>query len=85
METKSVFKPIVRNVITNDLYQYEGENIFKNIRTGVSGKVSDNAAQKTFKINLEVSELINEYPIVSEMINKLDLKYKEKNGISGMP
>jgi hypothetical protein len=69
------FKPVVRNVNTQDLYFYEGENSFENIRSGKKGVVSDAAAQKTFLINVEASQLINDYPIIAELINKLDLKY----------
>jgi hypothetical protein len=74
METPLIFKPVVRNVNTNDLYSWDGE-VFTNLRTNVSGKVSDVAAQKTFLINVEATQMINDYPIIAELINKLDLKY----------
>lgn len=73
--TELIFKPIVRNIKTNDAYFYEGENKFTNIRTGVSGTVSDEAAQKTFKMNIEASQMVHEYPIVAELINRLKLKF----------
>lgn len=60
---------------TNDLYFYEGDNTFENLRTQKKGIVSDKAAQKTFLINLDASEMFNEYPLIAELINKLDLKY----------
>jgi hypothetical protein len=75
METPLTFKPVVRNVNTNDLYFHEGGNSFKNIRTGKEGEVSDTAAQKTFLINVPATQILNEYPMVAELINKLDLKY----------
>lgn len=65
---------IVRHTETNELYKYEGENIFKNIRTGVSGYVSDEKAQKFFKINLGMTELVNKNPNIELLINKLNLK-----------
>lgn len=68
-------KPVVRNIRTNDLYFYEGGNFFTNIRSGISGKVSDEAAKKTFSINLECTILFNEYPIITEMIKRLDLTF----------
>lgn len=74
METQLIFKPIVRNINTNDLYDWDGEK-FTNLRTGVSGTVTDVAAQKTFLFNLAATEMINEYPLIAELINKLDLKY----------
>lgn len=70
-----IFKPVVRNVNTNDLYFYEGDNKFVNIRSGKDGRVTDAAAQKTFLINQECSVMFNEFPLVAELINKLDLKY----------
>lgn len=65
---------IVRNIKTDDLYRYLGENTFRNIRTGVEGKVSDEAAYKTFAIHLDATELCNEYPIIEELIKALKLK-----------
>ena len=71
-------KPVVRNIQTGDLYFYEGENIFKNIRTEKSGKVEDEMARKVFRFNIEATEMINEFPNLEIMINKLKLKF-EKN------
>lgn len=70
-------KAIVRNVITNDLYEYIGDNKFMNLRTKKSGRVTDEAAAKTFKINLEATKLLNEYPLIGEMISRLNLKFCE--------
>lgn len=67
-------KPIVRNKKTDVLYRYEGDNVFTNLATGVQGKVSDEAAQKTFAINLEATELINENPVLETLIRTLQLK-----------
>lgn len=71
-----IFRPIVRNKTTSDLYEYVGENVFRNLRTGQSGKVTDEAAQKTFVFNIEASNILNEYPLVFEMIEKLNLKHE---------
>lgn len=68
---------IVRNIENNDLYRYLGENKFRNIRTGNEGVVSDEQARKILKINLELTELINEYPIIETMINQLQLKIEK--------
>lgn len=73
METKYHFKPVVRNIRTKDIYFYHGNNEFENIRTGKKGKVSDNAARNTFKINPELSVLLNEFPMIAVLINKIDL------------
>ena len=67
------FKPVVRNIKTRDVYFYEGDNRFTNIRTGVSGKLTDVAIQNTFKINAELSILLNENPMIAEMIKRLNM------------
>jgi hypothetical protein len=71
-------KPVVRNKRTNDLYFYEGENRFTNIRSGIGGVVSDEAARKTFSINSEATILLNENPNVVELIKRLGLVIETK-------
>ena len=66
---------IVRNIQNSDLYRYLGHDIYMNIRTGNSGKIEPELAEKIFKINLEGTELINEYPIIEELIKTLNLKF----------
>lgn len=70
--------PIVRNIQNNDLYRYLGGNKFRNLRTGKEGIIDDELAQKVFKINLEATELINENPIIEEIIKSLGLKFDNK-------
>jgi hypothetical protein len=70
--------PIVRNIYTNDLYKYEGGNRFTNLRTRVSGDVSNEVAKKTFLINAEATIVINENKVIEKLINILNLKI-EKN------
>lgn len=70
-------KPIVRNIETGDLYEYGGENVFTNLRTLQSGKVGDKAAQRTFKINVEATAIINEYPLLKELIKAANLKFEK--------
>lgn len=65
---------IVRNIQNNQLYRYLGDNKYKNLMTGVSGEIAAELAQKIFKINLEMTRLCNEYPLLEEAIEKLNLK-----------
>ena len=65
---------IVRNIQNNDFYRYLGENKFRNIRTGQEGVIDDEVAKKVFKINLEATEIFEEFPIIEEMIKSLNLK-----------
>jgi len=69
------FKPVVRNVQNQDFYYYLGGNKFQNIRTGKEGMVSDEVAARAFKINLEAMEMINEFPLIAELIKTLNLKF----------
>lgn len=69
---------IVRNIKTNDLYRYIGNDQYTNIRTGVTGEIKPELAQKIFKINAEATDIFNEYPQIEEMINKLGLKFSKQ-------
>ena len=66
---------IVRNIQNNDLYRYLGNDVYFNIRTGGRGKIEPEMAEKMLKINLEATELCNEYPMIEELINALKLKF----------
>jgi hypothetical protein len=69
---------VVRNVKTNDLYEYLGDDKYKNLRTLGSGLVPPEKARETFKINPSATEICSEYPMVKELIAKLDLKFEKK-------
>ncbi len=81
MTQTQVFRPVVRNVQNNDLYFYEGGLKFTNIRTGKSGDIETEVAEKVLKINVGATEILNEYPEVVNMIKQLNLKC---DGISGL-
>lgn len=70
---------IVRNIQNNDLYEYLGENEFKNIRTRNSGVTTDEIAQRVFKINVEATLMITHYPQVAELISALNLKIEKQH------
>lgn len=65
---------IVRHVRTNDLYSYNGDNNYTNLRTQVSGVIDEEIARKSFVINVEMTVMIAEYPVVSDLIKQLQLK-----------
>ncbi len=69
---------IVRNIENNDLYRYLGENKFRNIRTGKEGVIDDEQARRVFKINMEATEICNEFPNVEILIQKLNLRMDDK-------
>ncbi len=70
---------IVRNIQNNNLYRYLGGNTYRNIMTGVEGEIDEVVASRIFKINLELTDLCENFPNIEIMINKLKLK-SDKNG-----
>lgn len=64
----------VRNIKNNDLYEYLGNNKYRNIRTNSEGEVDEEKAIEIFKINLSATVLISEYPMIEKLISKLGLK-----------
>ena len=69
---------IVRNIQNNQLYRYLGDNKFRNIVTGKEGLVEDEKAREVFKINVEATAILNEYPLVEELVEVLKLKFDNK-------
>ena len=72
---------IVRNIQNNFLCRYLGGNKYRNIATGVEEEISEEVAQRIFKINLELTELCQEFPNIEKMIYQLKLKI-DKDGIN---
>ena len=70
---------IVRNIQNNNLYRYLGDNKYRNIMTGVEGEIDEAVSSRIFKINLELTDLCENFPNIEIMINKLKLK-SDKNG-----
>lgn len=64
---------VVRNIQNNQLYKYIGGTTYVNVITGKAGEVSDEVAKRIFKINLGATGILNKYPNVEELINKLEL------------
>ena len=64
---------IVRNIQNNQIYQYLGGSKYKNLITGVEGEVSDEMAKKIFKINLQATKILYDFPIVQTLISELGL------------
>jgi hypothetical protein len=64
---------VVRNTQNNQLYKYIGGTTYVNILTGKSGEVTDDVAKRIFKINLDATDILNKYPNVELLIEKLEL------------
>lgn len=75
MTPTSDFRPICRNVQNQDFYEFLGGNTFRNLRTGKSGEVDESKAAEVLKFNIEMTTLINEFPMVEELIKRLNLKH----------
>ena len=65
--------PVVRHIKTNALYFYKGNCIYENIMTNKEGLVADEKAAIVFSINLDATEILNKYPLVSELIKGCEL------------
>ena len=68
---------IVRNIQNNVLYRYLGENKYRNLITLEEGEVLEEKARELFKINIEATHILSEYPEIEKMINKLKLKIEK--------
>jgi hypothetical protein len=55
-------------------YKFLGGNIFQNMQTLVTGEVDNEMAQKIFNVNLSLTWMINDFPNVALLIQKLNLK-----------
>jgi hypothetical protein len=71
----AVYLPVVRNVQTNDFYTYLGDNKFQNIRTKAEGEVPADKASTLFRINIDATKMFNEFPLVNDLVNKLNLTF----------
>jgi hypothetical protein len=70
---------IVRNKNTNVLYEYLGEDKYKNLITLQEGIVEERKAASVFNINLDATKLLGEYPEIKNLINKLKLKIENND------
>lgn len=68
---------IVRNIKNNILYRYLGENKYRNLVTLQEGEVPEDKARESLKINIEATYILNEYPEIENLINKLNLKIEK--------
>ena len=64
---------VVRNIQNNQLYKYVGGTTYVNVITGKSGEVPNDVAKRIFKINLSATDILNKYPNVGLLIEKLEL------------
>jgi hypothetical protein len=64
---------ILRNIQNNQLYGHIGGIRYVNLITGVEGDVPENLAKKIFKINLQATKIINDYPEIKNLISSLGL------------
>lgn len=65
---------IVRHIKSDAMYEYRGDNKYRNLITGVDGEVEPDKAKDIFVVNLLATHVMNEYPLVKELVSKLKLK-----------
>lgn len=64
---------IVRHKKTNVLYEYLGDNRYRNTITLKEGTVDEKIAKDVFNINLDATVLLNQYPEIKNLIQTLKL------------
>jgi hypothetical protein len=64
---------IVRHIKTNTLYRYLGSDRYKNIYTGAEGIIAPEKAKQIFVINIELTQILSDYPLIEEMIFRLKM------------
>jgi hypothetical protein len=65
---------VLRNLQNGALYRHLEGDIYKNIVSGIQAKITPELAKKHLRINVEASSILNDYPQVENLINKLSLK-----------
>ena len=68
---------VLINSKTQDLYRHIKGNIFKNLRTGVTGEIPEELANKILVIDYKASMMFNKYPLLEELVFKLKLKIEK--------
>lgn len=70
---------IVRNIQNNQLYGHLGDNKYINLITGIEGEVPDEMAKKIFKINLQATKIVYDFPVIQTLISELGLTIDNNN------
>ena len=68
---------LVKNKQTNHIYQWNGDEAmtsFTNLTTGATGHVPNELASKAFVIPVMLNKMVNENPLLLEMIKSLNLQ-----------
>lgn len=69
--------PLCRHKKTSLIYEFLGENLFRNVITGKTGTVPDELAREIFVFNLELSMMVVDNPVILEMIKRLGLRVEK--------
>lgn len=64
---------VLRNIQNNQLYAHMGDNRYVNLITGIEGEVSEDMAKKVFKINLQATKMMHDFPSIQNLVSKLGL------------
>ena len=63
----------------DDLYRHLQGDTYQNLRTKAIGVIDSELANRVLKINLDATGIINKYPMIATMIEKLSLKIEINN------
>lgn len=64
---------VLRNIQNNQLYGHLGDNKYINLITGAEGEVPDEMAKKIFKINLQATKMMHDFPVIQTLVSELGL------------
>lgn len=65
---------VLRNIQNDILYRHIEGDIYRNLATGVQAEIKPEIATKYLKLNVEATKMLNSYPNLEILIEKLKLK-----------
>lgn len=56
------------------MYLHVEGDVYKNLRTGATGEINPELATSIFNLNVPMTVMLGEYPLLETMISKLQLR-----------
>lgn len=77
--SKETTRAVLQNIQNNDAYLHLGEDMYRNLRTGKEGEIKPELATSIFNLNVPLTVMLAENPILETMIKKLNLRITPNN------
>lgn len=71
-------KTLVKGKKNKHIYLYHGEEKYTNLTTGNKGKIADADASKVFSIPLLLNRMVQENPVIIDLITGLGAHFDEE-------